>query len=308
MTGKPSLSIQDPPLQSIQHALLDSFDVSLSVLRLDLIHPTLGGNKWYKLKRNLQFIQRENIDKVLSFGGVWSNHLLALAAAGHQFGFKTFGVVRGEQIDPPTPVLVKARQFGMTLIPISRQQYREKMDPDFLLSLKQQVGVFYCLPEGGSNELAVRGCQEIVNFFQWQSDGTNRLVMAACGTGGMLSGIILGLDATNTGSLTPSVLGIGVLKAPGYLQLEVENWLSRFKFQDSVNWRIAETYHCGGYAKTNTELMGFLACLNDAIPVPIEPVYTGKLAYGLWQELKSGRIPPGSEVIVVHSGGVINCE
>lgn len=292
-------------MQVIQHSLLDERDISLSVLRLDRIHPEINGNKWFKLKLNLQQISDESAEQVLSFGGAWSNHLLALAASGYHSGFKTYGVIRGEQMDPPTPVVKRLKELGMTLIPISRAQYREKTDPTFLDSLRRQIGQFYLLPEGGTNKLAVEGCMEIPQFFQWSDTLSPKVVAGACGTGGMLSGVILGIEQQDVSSTIPNVLGVSVLKAKNYLAGEIAHWLEHFKSENTVSWQIAEGYHCGGYAKSSVELSEFLACFDAQIGIPVEPVYTGKLAFGLYHEIQTGRIEPGSEIIAIHSGGLI---
>ena len=306
MPGNQLHSINRPSLQAIRHPVLDDLDLSVSILRLDLIHPELGGNKWFKLKQNLAYIEEHKIEQVLSFGGAWSNHLLALAAAGKQFNFKTYGVIRGENLDPPSPVIRRLQELGMSLLPISREKYRNKTDSGFLQSLERKIGSFYCLPEGGTNHLAIKGCMELSDFLKWKNQDSEKMVAGACGTGGMLSGLILGLEQQDPTTALPKVMGISVLKATNYLSKEVAGWLQEFGSSGIVNWQVMESYHCGGYAKSSTDLEQFLACFRKAFEIPIEPVYTGKLAYGLWSEIQAGRVEAGSEIIAIHSGGILN--
>ncbi len=302
MSGKLPINISSPRLQRIHHDLLDEHGVTISVLRLDQIHPLINGNKWFKLKRNLEFIQQQGIETVLSFGGAWSNHLMALAAAGRLLDFQTIGMVRGEIVEPLNPVLRFVRAQGMELLPVSREQYRQKQSASFMLELKQRFGDFYCLPEGGSNRLGVEGCTEIAEYLNWSGEGGKQLVAMACGTGASLAGLIAGLSSS--GQKQAQVLGMSVLKAPGYLAKEVNNWLLQLNLHQTANWQVVDDFHCGGYAKVPPELAEFVDCFQTEIAVPIEPVYTGKLAFGLWRMLVDRRIERGSEVIAIHTGGI----
>ena len=161
------LDIAVPVIEAIHCDLLTDRSVSLNVLRLDKIHPTVHGNKWFKLKGNIEQIRRLGLNRVVSFGGAYSNHIYALAAVGELLGFETTGFIRGEIVKPLNPVLAFASRAGMKLISLSRADYRRKHEPEFLRQLLSEFGECYVLPEGGSNLLAVRGCEEIVDYLRW---------------------------------------------------------------------------------------------------------------------------------------------
>ena len=294
------LSFPPPRLDSVDSQFLRDNDVILHVLRLDLIHPFVCGNKWFKLKYNLLHAQARNIRTVLSFGGAYSNHLYALAAAGNHLGLQTIGVVRGELVEPLNPILEFARCQGMQLVPVSRAAYRHKTEDQFIEGLHQQFGDFHLIPEGGSNALAIAGCAEIAELLDWQTARAQRYVALACGTGATLAGLVGGL---HSGGYRPQpvVLGIGVINAPSLLQQEVRRWLPE---ACELSWSIVETYHGGGYAKVPPVLSDFLKEFAGFSAIPLEPVYTGKLMLGLFDLIKQRKIAPGSEVIAVHTGGV----
>ncbi len=297
------LEIEQARIDSVHCELLDRCDVTLNVLRLDQIHPTIHGNKWFKLKRNLDQFQREGKTRILSFGGAWSNHLYALAAAGKVFSMDTIGIVRGEIPQPLNPVLAFAKRQGMQLIPVTRAEYRRKHEQGFIKELRSRLGEFELLPEGGSNLAAVKGCEEIVDAVRWQSSERPRLLALCCGTGATMAGIVSGLTAQAQENL-PRVLGISVLKAEGYLQGEVQAWLHRNRCQTDLNWWVEDNYHCGGYARSNPRLQAFLSEFAEFSQLPLEPVYTGKLMLGLFDMIERGGISPGTEVLAIHTGGV----
>lgn len=312
MPGSLEPEFNPPGLDRVEHPLLDEYGISLRMLRLDQVHPLINGNKWFKLAENLTAIRESGHTTVLSFGGAWSNHLVALAAAGRLLGFHTIGLVRGEIRRPLNPVLKFLSEQGMQLQPISREEYRKKNEPDFLAGLGQRFGKHYLLPEGGSNRLAVAGCRRIADYIDWSGeDGSEhahiapRVVAAACGTGATLAGIILGLDEQADRCGIPRVRGFSVLKAPGYLQAEVSGWLRQFACAPALDWRVLDDYHCGGYARTDDELLEFMADFSRHCAIPIEPVYTGKMLYGVFQQIMAGGIEFGSEVVALHSGGLL---
>jgi len=315
MPGSLEHEFNPPGLDRVNHPLLSARGISLRMLRLDQVHPLVSGNKWFKLAANLVAIRESRHDTVLSFGGAWSNHLVALAAAGKSLGFRSIGLVRGEIRQPLNPVLAYLREQGMVLAPISREEYRKKHDPDFLAGLRQRFGEHYLLPEGGSNRLAVAGCRRIADYIDWPVGApgraeapTQRLVVAACGTGATLAGVILGLAGQAHQYLGLQVRGISVLKAPGYLQAEVSGWLQQFAPVPAPDWCVLDDYHCGGYARSDARLREFMADFARYSAIPVEPVYTGKMLYALFQEVVSGAIAPGSEVIALHSGGLLPSE
>jgi 1-aminocyclopropane-1-carboxylate deaminase len=296
-----------PPIEPLECEFLRQAGVTVNVLRLDKIHPLVHGNKYYKLKYNLQLLQKNKTLPVLSFGGAYSNHLYALAAAGNLLGLKTIGVVRGELVEPLNPVLKFAREQGMRLIPVSRSDYRRKHEPAYLRQLEEQVGgKFQQIPEGGSNLLAVKGCEEIVADIEWQKPGGSRFIAISCGTGASMAGIVSGLSKlSREQEPVPEVLGISVLKAEGYIAREVNGWLRESGCGEPVPWRVEDSYHCGGYARVNPALRNHLEAFKNYSDIPIEPVYTGKLFYALFELIKQGAIPAGAEIIAIHSGGIV---
>lgn len=277
--------------------------VTLNVLRLDKIHPLLSGNKWYKLKYNLLEFQQKPKLPILSFGGAYSNHLYALAAAGKILGMKTIGVVRGELPGTLNPVLTFAKEQGMTLHSVSRSDYRRKQQPAFLEELRDKYGEFHLLPEGGSNALAIKGCEEIASLLSWSEADAKRLVALCCGTGTTMAGLVSGL-AKGPAEEAPEVLGIGVLKADGYLETEISEQLATVENANLIDWRVDDSYHCGGYGRSNAALDAFLLRFEKLSKIPIEPVYTGKLFFALFDLIEKGAIPSGTEVLAIHTGGI----
>jgi len=297
------ISISTPPIEALECEFLENSGVRLNVLRLDKCHPLLSGNKWYKLKYNLEEFQEQKELPILSFGGAYSNHLYALAAAGKILGMKTIGVVRGEFTEPLNPVLEFAKEQGMTLHPVSRADYRRKEQAAFIEELRAKFGDFHLLPEGGSNALAIRGCEEIAALLDWDSADSRRLVALGCGTGTTMAGLICGL-AKQELAQPVEVLGIAVLKGEGYLATEIANQLQDCELAASVDWRVDDSYHCGGYARSNAALEAFLRRFEGLSDLPLEPVYTGKLFYGLFDLIERGQIAAGSEVLAIHTGGI----
>ncbi|MEX0963363.1 MAG: pyridoxal-phosphate dependent enzyme [Pseudohongiellaceae bacterium] len=297
------ISIRAAPIEPLHSQLLTQAGVSLNVLRLDKIHPLLSGNKWYKLKYNLRAFEQHKQLPILSFGGAYSNHLHALAAAGRMLGMRTIGVIRGELSQPLNPILAFAKQQGMTLLPVSRADYRRKQQASFLQELRARFGDFHLLPEGGSNVLAIRGCEEIAPLVEWGAADAKRLLALSCGTGTTMAGLISGLSKLELDN-APEVLGISVLKAEGYLQAEVSSQLQACGDSGSISWRIDDAYHCGGYARSNPALTAFLRKFQRCSDIPLEPVYTGKLLFGLFDLIAQGIITPGTEVLAIHTGGI----
>ncbi len=296
-------SISKPPIEPLSCELLARRGVSVNVLRLDKCHPLLTGNKWYKLKHNLLEFQKQRDLPILSFGGAYSNHLHALAAAGKLLGMETIGIVRGEMPEPLNPVLAFAREQGMTLLPVSRDDYRRKQDLDFLQALRARFGEFHHLPEGGGSALAIEGCEEIASLLDWQNGESKRLVALCCGTGVTMAGLISGMSKQDVGG-GPEVLGISVLKGDGYLEAEVASHLKAHGCRSLIEWRVDDSHHCGGYARESPALKAFLNQFAEWSDIPLEPVYTGKLFYALFDRIEKGEIPSGTEVLAIHSGGI----
>lgn len=281
-------------LEKIEDEFLNSRGITLLIKREDMNDPELSGNKVHKLKYNLLEAKNKNHSTLLTFGGAYSNHIYAVAAAGKRFGFNTIGIIRGEEHLPLNPTLSFAKTCGMNLIYMERETYRRKNTPDIINQLKKQYGDFYLIPEGGTNTLAVKGCTDIVKSIDSDFD----LVCSACGTGGTLAGIIAGLDKNKT------VLGFAVLKGASFLINNVKKLLEESESNSSCNWSINLDYHFGGYAKLNSELIRFINTFTEKTGIPIEPIYTGKMFYGIYNLISKRLIDEGITIVAIHTGGL----
>ncbi|WP_276498770.1 1-aminocyclopropane-1-carboxylate deaminase/D-cysteine desulfhydrase [Pontibacter litorisediminis] len=286
--------MKEAPLQKLEDELLLEQGVELWVKREDLLHPHISGNKWRKLKYNLQEARQQGHHTLLTFGGAYSNHIAATAAAGKEYGFKTVGIIRGEERLPLNPTLRFATSCGMQLHYISREKYRLKAEPVFLEELQQAFGQVYLLPEGGTNLLAVKGCTEIVQDIDLKYD----YICCAMGTGGTLAGIVAGLAGEK------QVLGFPALKGGEFLQQEVEGLVQAYSGHTYSNWHLLTGYHFGGYAKVKPELLAFMEDFKKQHHIPLEPIYTGKMMYGLFDLIRQGYFARGSRVVAVHTGGL----
>lgn len=294
-------SIKAPLLEPLNSPLLKSKHVGFSVLRLDQLHERIQGNKWFKLKQNLHQALAQGQNQIVSFGGAYSNHLYALATAGELLGFKTVGVVRGELVEPLNPILRYVKSKGMTLIPVTRSEYRRKDDPKFIEALLAKTGPAFLIPEGGSNDLGFSGCKDIAKMVYKANPPENAIIAMPCGTGTTLAGIVADLSSSGA---SHSALGISVLKAPGMITASVKGWLSQSPMNSSVQWEVNDDFHFGGYAKSSLELKEFTRTFSKIHGIPIEPVYTGKMFFALFELISKGYFPIGSEVIALHTGGI----
>lgn len=271
--------------------------IRLYVKRDDLLHPQVSGNKWRKLKYNLIAARQQGYTQLLTFGGAYSNHLFATAAAGKLAGFSTIGVVRGEEYSGhDTATLAFARSCGMHLQFVSRSEYRLKETPEFMARLQQQFDSFYQLPEGGTNKLAVQGVAEVMPEITRQLGRVPHYVCCAMGTGGTLAGLVAGADEPT------QVLGFSALKGGAFLADEVTKLVNGEIGEKP--FQILTDYHFGGYAKTTPELLDFIRAFEEQTGLLIEQVYTGKLFYGLFDLAKKGFFPAGATVVAIHTGGL----
>lgn len=279
------------PLQPITDPLTAAKGVKLYMLRTDLNHPHISGNKLYKLKYNLEAASRANKGCLLTFGGAYSNHIAAVAAAGKVYGFKTIGIIRGEQHAILNPTLQFATDQGMQLEYVSRDLYRQK---EMLMRyIKQKYGESnFIIPEGGSNELGVLGCQEITKHIPIHFDH----ICCPCGTGTTLTGIVLSLKDVQ------KALGIQVLKASNYIHNEVKRQLDMVG-QHRTNWCVWDNYHFDGYAKIKAELITFIEQFEHRQRIPLDHVYTGKMMYGLYDLIRQDHFKKGETIVAVHTGG-----
>ncbi|AXG69757.1 D-cysteine desulfhydrase [Kordia sp. SMS9] len=284
--------IENIPIQEV--TLNFATDVRLFVKREDLIHPFVSGNKFRKLKYNLAEAKNKKHDTLLTFGGAFSNHIAAVAAAGKLHGFQTIGIIRGEELNSEidsNPTLKFAQKNGMQFHFVSRQAYREKTSETFITQLKQTFGRFYSIPEGGTNKLAVQGCAEIITENERDFD----TICCAVGTGGTIAGICEGAFAHQ------QILGFPALKGD-FLQKEVS------QLTDQNNWKLISKYHFGGYGKVSDELIAFINQFKQQTNIPLDPIYTGKMLFGIIDLIKNGHFGKQNRILAIHSGGLQGIE
>ncbi len=273
-----------------QKIVLEDSNITLYIKREDQIHPYISGNKYRKLKYNLHQAKAENKDTLLTFGGAFSNHILAVAAVGKDQKFKTIGIIRGEELVfkvNENPTLQKTQEFGMQFEFVDRVTYSTKREDSYLEKLKQKFGDFYLIPEGGTNELAVKGCEEILNEDDFEFD----YICCAVGTGGTISGII------NCSKSSQQVLGFPALKGD-FLCEDIR------KFVQRDNWKLISDYHFEGYGKVTSELISFINDFKMKYDIPLDPIYTGKMVFGVIDLVQKNYFPSGSKVLLIHTGGL----
>lgn len=289
-------------LQKIEEDIFKQHQVELYLYRLDLLHPEIGGNKFFKLKYNLEEAGKQKKTTLLTFGGAYSNHIYATAAAGKIYGFHTIGIIRGEAHSLLNPVLQAAIKNGMHLAYLSREQYRIKESAEVIQSLKDQFGDVYILPEGSSNSLAVKGCREIMQnvSLPWE------YVCTSVGTGGTLAGLTLSLQNEQ------NALGFSVLKNGEFLSQNIKELIKTYQTDTNQNqlmpnhFQLLSAYHFGGYAKKNKQLTEFIATFEKKHQVVLDWIYNGKMLVGIYDLVQKSFFPPGSRIIALHTGG-INC-
>lgn len=283
-------AILPSPLQRLHHPLLTCYGVELWCKRDDLIHPAISGNKWRKLKYHLLHAKEHGKRHLLSFGGSYSNHIHALAAAGCQSGLRTTGIIRGEYDAVSNSTLRDALRWGMDLVFVDRQSYRRRQDPDWLAQFDAPDTLI--VPEGGSSPLAIPGVAELVGEVPFSPD----LWVLPCASGGTLAGLIAGKRDRE------QILAIAVLKGGGFIADEVCRLHPAAA--NIPSWRIALDHHDGGYAKFSPALWQWVQDFSATTDLPLEPIYSGKAMWGLFRELAAGRIAPGSKIVFIHTGGM----
>jgi len=272
-----------------------SRELRILIKREDLNHPFISGNKWWKLKYNLEETVRHGQKTILTFGGAYSNHIYATAAAATELGFKSIGVIRGEKTLPLNATLSFAKESGMHLHYISREAYRNKNEPEFIQQLQKQFGDFYLIPEGGTNEWAVKGCAE---FGEKLSKIEFDYLCLPVGTGGTIAGIISGLKGEK------EVIGFSSLRGGSFLERDVSKLVADFSGMNFSNWRIEDRYHFGGYAKMTEELKIFMQNIEQNHTLTLDPVYTAKMFYGVLDLVAKNYFQRGSTILVLHTGGL----
>ncbi|MFL5752314.1 MAG: 1-aminocyclopropane-1-carboxylate deaminase/D-cysteine desulfhydrase [Bacteroidia bacterium] len=283
-------------MRLVQKLNLPNDDVKVYMVRLDKIHPSVNGNKYFKLKYNLEEARRSGYHTLLTFGGAFSNHIAATAAAGKVYGFNTIGVIRGEDSSLTNPTLSEASKNGMQLHFITREQYRQKEFPAFAEELRSKLGNFYLIPEGGSNALAVKGCKEILSYIDTGFD----TICCSIGTGATLAGISCGLENHQ------SAIGFSSLKGGEFLQEKVAEQILMFSGNKESIGRVSinSNYHFGGYARTTAELIAFRNSFQAEHSIELDYIYTAKMMYGIMDLLREGYFKKGSTVVAVHTGGL----
>jgi 1-aminocyclopropane-1-carboxylate deaminase len=276
------------PIHQIEDKLFDERGLKVFIKRDDLIHPIISGNKWRKLKYLLKQAQAENKIHLVTFGGAYSNHLLATAAAAAKLGFKSTGFVRGEEVNNDT--LFLCRLHGMNLIFTDRDSYRDK--PTLFNKYFSGDTHAFFIDEGGASSLAAKGCSELVN----ELTDTYDHVFCACGTGTTAAGIINGLSEHK---LSTQFHGIPVLKNGAFLRKDIDPYLER-----PIEYHLHTAYHFGGYGKVSDGLLEFVKQFVASTGILIDPVYTGKMLYALYDLAAKGNFEPGSRILAIHTGGV----
>lgn len=265
--------------------------IELYVKREDLLHPFISGNKYRKLKYNLQEAKRSGCHTLLTFGGAFSNHIVAVAAAGRANGFRTIGVIRGEELVSQVEEnasLRFVRKHQMQLHFVDRTTFRNKADETFLKKLNELFGDFYLIPEGGTNDFAIKGCEEILTE---EDKIAFDYVCCAMGTAGTISGII------NSSNENQENIGFSSLKGD-FLSDVIRNFVKK------ENWNINCDYHFGGYGKVTEELISFMNQFYMQTKIPLDPVYTAKMMFGICDLIPKGYFKPGSKILAIHTGGL----
>ena len=290
------ISYRETPIQEIISPVVNERGIQLLIKREDLNHPFVSGNKWWKLKYNLEEAKNQGKKRLVTFGGAYSNHIYATAAAASETGFESIGIIRGEETNPLSPTLTFAKSKGMQLHFVSREAYRKKAETDFFDLLINKFGDFYLLPEGGTNELAVKGCMEFAKKILTQADFD--AVCLPVGTGGTMAGIVAGLQGEK------KIIGFSAMKGGDFLEAEVRKNLKDYCSHEFSNWRIETGFHFGGYGRSTAELENFIVIQNEEHNLPLDRVYTSKMMVGILELICQDYFKPGSKILALHTGGL----
>lgn len=285
------------PVEKVFHPLLKENGVSLYVKREDKIHPLLSGNKWRKLKYNLkQIMERDDCKGVITFGGAFSNHIYSFAHACRLYQIKGVAIIRGDQMDKENPTLQAVKAAGVDMHFVSREEYRSRGDINYWDKWKQIYPGFNIVPEGGSNDLALKGLKELAVEISEQGFNDHRIAVAF-GTGCTASGIVkyLRQNGENIVEVYPALKG-------GFVEKSIRQWVNNDKKMKSVH--IVSDYHFGGYAKVKPPLVEFINDFYTITSIPLDPIYNGKLVYGLMDRVAKGYYSRGSKLLWVHTGGL----
>ena len=267
------------------------------IKRDDLIHTEISGNKWRKLKYNLIEADRQGYKTLLTFGGAYSNHIYATAAAGKIFGFKTIGIIRGEETLPLNPTLSFAKSRDMEIHYLPRTIYRNRNDENFQKEIALRFDKPYVIPEGGSNSLALKGVGELIEEIDIDFD----YICSAVGSGGTLAGIICGL---NLASSKKRVLGFPAIKGGEYMNSIISSFITNYNNMNYDNWNLIYDYHFGGFAKINFELISFIDEFENNNNIKLDSIYTAKMLYGICDLIRKDYFKNDETIIAIHTGGL----
>ena len=277
----------------VQPLVTNDGNIGVDVLRLDLLHPVVSGNKWFKLKGHLHQALLSPNPTILTFGGAWSNHLVATAFAAKQLGLPAIGIIRGERAPKLSATLEDATSYGMSLVFISREEYARNEQPEFLRELAKSYPGVYIIPEGGGGEAGILGCEDILKGI---NNKKYTHILCAIGTGTTFLGLV------RASTRDQQVIGVPVLK--GFDTLEAIDKDNILGPELRVRCRLLPDFHFGGYARHPQQLLDFMNRFYREKGIPSDIVYTGKLFYALEQGLSQSLFPTHSRLLVIHSGGL----
>jgi len=277
------------PIQQLSDPVFVNAGIGVFVKREDINHPTVSGNKWWKLKYNVEEAIAQSRHTLLTFGGAYSNHIYATAAAAQVAGLRSIGIIRGEEIKPLNETLSFASAAGMQLYYLSRDTYRRKDEPAFINELTERFGRCHIIPEGGSNELGVAGVAAFAETLPSDFD----FIICPVGTGATLAGLIRGRAGKGT------LIGVPVLKGGDAWIKEVEAFQPQY-----ANWRLFGDYHFGGYAKSTPQLEMSIRAFAERHGIPTEHIYSAKMFFALYDLAAKGFFKPGANVLALHTGGI----
>ena len=289
--------IENSPIQQIVHPDITEYGVELWMKRDDLIHPEVSGNKWRKLKHYVE--KAKGRDGIVTFGGAYSNHIAATAAVGKLLGIETIGIIRGDELEPSSnPTLSKAHADGMKLLFVTREEYGFRDQLAYHKQIKQEYGNVVVMPEGGAGYEGIVGATEIMK----EQDDFD-LVAVSCGTGTTLTGILISLGTHQ------HVMGFSALKGVR-IEEEVRRMIGDYFLDKSIEddyqdgYSIFDEYHFGGYAKVDAELIDFMRSFYKHTNIKLDPVYTGKMMFGLIDQIKKNKELRGKKILAIHTGGI----
>lgn len=281
-----------PYIQTIDGGWYNNKVAEVAMLRLDVIHAEVSGNKWYKLKYNVNHCQKHGVNSILTFGGAYSNHLAATAAMASMSGLKSIGIVKGKYAEVNlTPTLQACINHGMQLVYVTNEEYRDKNETAYLSVLAERFDSPLIIPEGGANALGRVGAEEIASLIPERFTH----IIVSVGTGTTLIGIV------NACKDDVAVGGFAPMKGGAYLNDEVKQHI---KLSKAGDYRIYDEWHFGGFGKHNEELILFMNRFYIQHNIPLDMVYTAKMMYGVKAQIDQGVYSPDAKILCIHTGGL----